>query len=176
MGFDWATLNRVQFYFTYTRRLLFRAGFFGHPTSQGSRHAAQVISLDCLARDRKDSHHKQPPAFGRSIIRKGQGSRSRDGSSGQKIKRIKWSEDLHSDKAISREIRAAHIECPSSNLRSCEEFPRDRPIPNPTKTDIDSSPCYPPNRRVHKVRKEILHTESEYSLRQSVVWAPVVSW
>ena len=60
-------------------------------------------------------------------------------------------------------------------------FPRDHPPKqSQQRSSLASTPrvhreeCNPPFRRVHKVRK-VIHTETEYPLRQSVVWAPVES-
>ena len=120
-------INRVQFASKYTCRLLFRAGFFGLPTSQGSLPTTQVIYLDCLARDCKNSQQNKSSCYWTQRTKKSRYKIAR---------RFKWSEDqvyqveqlsTFLDKAISREIRATQIEHPKKNCDRVSNSTRSPP-------------------------------------------------
>ena len=67
----------------------------------------QVLSPDRFFINYKRSHHKQ---ISDAIQRKKEGTRSRDGSSVQTVKHVKWISYLHVDKVDSRKIKATHTE------------------------------------------------------------------
>ena len=112
----------------------------------------QVISLNCLARDRGLSINTQT-ATGRRKHFVVEEPRYRDGSSGQKARESRSTSD-HAN--LDRGVK---ISTPRS---------KPDPIAKTVKFFIDTShleECNPPHRRVHKVWKAIKNTKLEYPLR-----------
>ena len=107
------------------------------------------------------------PAIERSLLKR-TGTRSRDGSSGQKIKCVKWIKIYILERAVSRQNRATR-RVPTVTVDRVKISTRSTPNRSPTRsssasTQVHREECYPPYRRVHKVRKESC-TETEYPLR-----------
>ena len=109
VGFDWLTLNRVQFASKYTCRLLLRVDHWPPDVKERFTYFNQVISLDCLARD-QDLLNKTPTATGRRKPFVVEDPRSRDGSSGQKARESRST----FGQGDLLQIRVTHIEHPTS--------------------------------------------------------------
>ena len=84
LAFGWLTLNRILFTPKYTCQLLFRAGILASRRQESFVYLNQVISPDNWLGIKNSQNNSNCDRT--QQVRKGQGARSRDDSSGQKAR------------------------------------------------------------------------------------------
>ena len=168
MAFDWLTLNRVSFTSKHARRHLFRADNFGPRRFKSFCHATTSRIPGLFGQGLQDLSQQTTPCDRTQFIEKDRHKIAR---------RLKWSEDqvcqvdqdLHFWKGWSQGRPGQLEEYPTVTVDRVKISTRSTPNRSPTRsssasTQVHREECYPPYRRVHKVRKESC-TETEYPLR-----------